>query len=252
MIAFYSDNLIDSATISASSENLLFPKSNLTDFRRSKVFRSTSNSDSLVFDFGSVKSLDSIIIVDEPRKGFGVTSLTIQLNSTNTWTSPAFSQVLTINSTHGYAFADFSVQSFRYARLVMTSSLGYCELSNLFMGQKLSFASGLGIDFGWTYQDKDLSIIKENRYGQKFTDIISRQRVLNFAINSMNKDELDQVLKIYDDKGVRKPFFVKIGSTTMINDFTRFSGMFFLNSIPAITNKSFGLYDISMNLEEAM
>jgi hypothetical protein len=41
------------------------------------------------------------------------------------------------------------------------------------------------------------------------------------------------------------------GDDTMVNDPDRFAGMFFLETVPSITNKSFGLYDISMNLEEA-
>jgi hypothetical protein len=38
----------------------------------------------------------------------------------------------------------------------------------------------------------------------------------------------------------------------MINDPNRFSGMVYLNSIPTITNTSFGRYSLSMTLEEAL
>jgi len=251
MISFYSTNLIDQASMTASSENALFPLANLKDDRRTKVFRSNSNSDSIVFDFGTASVVNSILLVDSPRSGFGILTATFQMNTTNVWTSPAFSTTVTINTAQGFGFKEFTNQTYRYARIVLTSSLGYCEISNIFIGQKITFANGMGIDLGWNYQDKELSTIKENRYGQKFVDVISRQKQISFSIRSMDKTELDQVLVVYDSKGTTKPFFVRIGDSSMINDPDRFAGMFYLNTIPQINNKSYGLYDISMNLEEA-
>ena len=250
MITFYSNNLVDLATITASNANALFPVANLKDARRSKVVRTTTASDSIVFDFGSSKSINSIVIVPS-MAGFGIATATLELNSTDTWTTPALSEAITLNTTHGFAYKEFLTQSLRYARLVFTSSLSYSEISKVFIGESISFENGMGVDLGWNYQDKELANIKENRYGQKFVDTILRQKQISFGLKSMNKDELDQVLEIYDSKGMTKPFFMRLGDTSMINDPARFSGMFYLNSIPQINNKSFGLYDMSMNLEEA-
>lgn len=252
MIKFYSSNLLDQALLTPSSQNLLFPVTNLNHPFRTKVFRSTSNTSNLVMDFGETSEMDSILVVDDPRNGFGVSTITLELNTVNTWTTPAFSQVLTMNTYQGLAYAEFPLKTYRYARLVMTSTLGYCELSKFFIGKAIGFESGMGIDLGWNFADKELSTVKENRYGQKFVDVVARQRQMSFSINTMTKDELDQVFEVYDSKGITEPFFVRIGTDGMINDKDRFAGMFYLNSIPSITNKAFGLYDISMTLEEAM
>ena len=251
MIKFYSNNLIEQAVITASTENAQFPKENIQDYRRTKVFRSTNNSSWVVFDFQETSLIDSIVLVDEPRNGFGVSTITLELNATNEWSSPALTQALTLNETHGIAHAEFAEQSYRFARLVMTSTLGYCELSKLFIGQKIEFPNNMGIDLGWSYQDDELSTVRKNRYGQRFIDVITRQKSFGFAIRSMNADELDQIMEIYDNKGKTKPFFVRIGDDTIVNDPDRFAGIFFLESIPSVTNKSFGLYDLSMSIEEA-
>jgi hypothetical protein len=252
MITFYSNNLVNQAeSIEATNSNALYPVNNINDPRRTKVLRTTTNSDSVVFDFGETSEINSIIIVDSLRDGFGVTTATLELSATNEFSSPLFSIVVQINITHGFAFASFPIESARFARLVLTSSLGYCELSKVFIGKSIEFENGMGIDLGWTYQDKENAIIKENRYGQKFVDVISRQKQISFSLRSMDKNELDQIFEIYDDKGITKPFFVRIGDTSMINDPDRFAGMFYLNSIPQVNNKSFGLYDMSMSLEEA-
>lgn len=251
MIKLYSNNLIEQAVIAASSENAQFPKENLQDYRRTKVFRSTSNSSSITFDLQETSLIDSIIIVDEPRNGFGISTITLELNATSDFTTPAFTQALTLNETHGIAHAEFAQQSYRFARLVMTSTLGYCELSKVFLGEKIEFPNNMGIDLGWSYQDDELSTVKKNRYGQRFIDVIARQKSLSFAIRSMNADELDQIMEIYDQKGKTKPFYVRIGDDTIVNDPDRFAGVFFLESIPSVINKSFGLYDLSMSIEEA-
>jgi hypothetical protein len=252
MISFYSSNLVDQSSISASTENALFPFSNLQDPRRTKVFRSTTNADSIVFDFGETSEVNSVLLVDSPRDGFGVITATLELNGTDSWGAPAYSTSITLNAVHGLGFKEFTTQNYRFARIVLTSTLGYCELAKIFIGKEITFTNNMGIDLGWTYQDKELSTVKENRYGQKFVDVIARQKQFAFSIRSMDKTELDQMLEIYDEKGSTKPFFVRIGDNSMINDSDRFSGMVYLTAIPQITNKSFGLYDMSMNLEEAM
>jgi hypothetical protein len=150
------------------------------------VFRSTSNSSSVIFDLQETSLIDSIIIVDEPRNGFGISTVTLQLNGTSDFSSPAFTQAITLNDTHGIGHAEFAEQSYRFARLVMTSTLGYCELSKVFIGQKIQFENNMGIDLGWTYQDDELSIVKKNRYSQRFVDVISRIKSMNFSIRSMN------------------------------------------------------------------
>lgn len=252
MISFYATNLVSQATITASTENALFPATNIQHDFRTKVFRSTTNSDNILFDLGETSEIDSVILVDNPRDGFGITGATLQLNGSSDFTTPAFSQALSISTIHGLAFAEFATQEYRYARLVLTSTAGYCELSKVFLGKKIEFASGTGIELGWKYQDDELSITKKNSYGQRFIDVKTRQRKFAWNLSSLNKDELDQVFEIYDLCGETKPFYFRMTSTEIINDRNRFGGMYYLTAIPSITNKSFGLYDLSMSLEEAM
>lgn len=252
MIKFYSGNLLDQATITVSSENALFPKSNLTHPFRSRVFRSQDDLVTVTFDFQETSLVDSVIIVPDLVSGFGVNIGTFKLNGSSNFASPAFINAITFNHTHGLAYAEFSEQSFRFAELELESSLGYCELSKVFIGKKIDFDEQVSIDFGWTYKSDTLSIIKKNAYGQKFIDARPRQKKLSFALRTLNKDELDQVFEIYDTCGEEKPFFIRLGSTDIINDPDRFGGMYYMTDIPQIINKSFGLYDLAMSLEEAM
>jgi hypothetical protein len=252
-IRFYSENLVDQATIVASNPNALFPASNLQDSRRTKVCRSTTNSDSIVFDFQETSEVDSIILVDSPFDGFGVSTLTAQFNGTDSWGSPAATDALTFSATHGVGINELAtLRNYRFMRLVMTSTLGYCEPPKLFVGKKIALLGERSINYGWTYQSKDNSRVTENRYGQRFADTVSRQRQFNISFSNLDKDQLDQIFELYDDKGVTKPFFVRIGCDSMINNRDRFAGMVFMSSIPVITNRFFNNYSLSMVLEEGM
>jgi hypothetical protein len=187
--------------------------------------------------------------VDNPRNGFGISTLSFDLNATSSFTSPAYTDSLTFSTVHGLGYKIFTQQNYRFARLNLTSSLGYCELSKIFIGKHIDL--GRGPNFNWSYQNKDTSTVRENRYGQKFVDVIGRQKVLNISLGLLNKDQMDQIFQLYDDKGTIKPFYITIGDDSMISDHRRFSGMVYLNSIPTITNTSFGRYSMSMSMEEA-
>lgn len=251
-IKFYSGNLVDQATITASNPNALFPASNLQDPRRTKVCRTTTNSDSIVFDFLETSEVDSIFLVDSPIDGFGVSTLTAQFNGTDSWGSPAASQALTFDTIHGVGVNEFTEVEYRFMRLVMTSTLGYCEAPKIFAGKAITLLRDKSINYGWSYVSKDNSRVQENRYGQRFSDVVSRQRQFNISFSNLDKDQLDQIFEIYDDKGTTKPFFVRIGCDEMINDKDRFAGMVYLSSVPSITNRFFNNYSVSMTLEEAM
>lgn len=248
-LKFFTNNLLLQSIITATTENLIFPKSNLVDPRRSKVFRSTTNEDKVILDFNETSEIDSIFVVDDKRAGFGISSLSFDLNATSNFTSPAYTDSVELSVKYGMGYKIFTQQDYRFARLNLSSTLSYCELSKIYLGKHIDL--GKGPNYNWSYQDKELSSIKENRYGQKFTDVISRQKVISLSLSLLTKEQLAQIMELYDYNGLSKPFFVAIGDDTMVEDHRRFSGMVYLNSIPTITNTNFGRYSLSMSLEEA-
>jgi len=241
------ENLVDNSTLTASSENLLFPVSNIQDSRRSKVFRSTTNSDSIVFDMQETSTIDTIFIVADKRAGFGVSTVTVEFNATNTWGAPAYSTAVTFSTIHGIGFVELATPiAYRFARVVMASTLGYCELSKIFIGSSLALTRS--INFGWTIKDEELSQKSRNRYNQLFVDVISRQKIINFSMSYLDKNDLDLINSVLDDRGETKPFYIILGCDTMVNDNRRFSGPVFLDDIPTITNPFFNKYSLTTSV----
>lgn len=237
--------------MTASTENAMFPVNNLKDYRRSKVFRSTTNSDSVILDFQETSEINGIFILPSKRDGFGISSITFEFNHSTDFSSPAYSVVsVPLSATLGIGHITFNTIAYRFCRIVMTSTLGYCELSNIFIGKELPLTRS--INYGWTMKDEELSIKSKNRYGQIFADIISRQKVFNFAFKNLQKGDLELLNIMFDRIGETKPFYIAIGNNTIVTDYRRFSGAVVLEDIPMITNGNFGKFNLSVSSRELM
>lgn len=249
---FYVNNLVKSAIITPSEANFQFPSSNLKDDRRTKVYRSNTSSCEIVFDFGSPKDINSISIVDSGVSSFGFTSAIIELNSTNTWTSPAISQILTIDLETGWINYNWSsLQTYQYARLVLTNATSPVELSKLFIGQD-TYLEGVCFSYPLNFRYNNRSIATQNRYGQKFFDEINTQKELKGSIPSMNKTELDVLLGVIDYASFTKPIWLNFDATNMMNDANRISGYYYLVDDPELTLQAGNFWNVNLSLAEGM
>ena len=253
-IKFLSNNLIDSATITASTADAQYPVTNLNVDHRTKTYRSTSNSDNIVFDFGGAEECDYFAIVDNYKNGFGVTAITIEANGTDSWGSPAFTTTATLDTTFGVSIKAFSsAQTYRFWRVVLTSTLGYCEIANMFIGKAIAISTN-GINYNWAYKNKDLAKITQNREGQKFIDDIGTKKELtNLQFQIMDKTEMDSIFSVYDANRTVKPFFVYLDLETdsLSNNDDRYNGMYYFKDSPSFENVNSGYYNTTINLDEA-
>lgn len=250
---FLSSNLIEGSVLTASTVNAQYPVSNILDVRRTKTYRSTSNSDNIVIDLGASEQVDSFGIVDNWQNGFGVSTITLEGNGTDSWGSPAFTTTVTLDATFGVGIKQFTQQSYRFWRIVMTSTLGYCELANIFIG-KASAISTNGVGYNWTYRNRDLAIKSKNRYGQLFVDDIGTQKELsNLQFQVMDKDEMDVIHNVFDANRTVKPFFIyfPLETDSLVNNDDRYNGLYYFRDEPSFTNINSGYYSTSLNLTEA-
>lgn len=250
-VAFYVYNEVENSTITASSENASFPLSNLTDHRRTKTFRSLTNSDSVLFDLGSIRPIDSIFVVDHSLNGFNLSSITAEFNNTNNWISPPLSVVVPIDYKNGKALIEFPQVNYRYVRLVLTSTTGFCELAKLFIGAKNQYAS---TDFSYPldYSVDDLAIITKNRYGQKFIDEVSSQKIISGRMDYIPQVDIDDILDWLEFISVTRPMFISFSNALIANDVFRFSGYYFLKSEPKLQLTGGNFWSLTLTLEEAL
>jgi len=252
MIKFLANNLVEGATITGSTSNAQFPASNIAEDFRTKVWRSTSNSDNVVFDLGSIEPVDYLAIADNWQSGFGVSTITVEANATDSWGAPSFSTTLTFSSTFGVGLKSITEQSYRYWRFVVTSTLGYCELSNIFIGKAVDITTN-GVDYNWSYLNADLKKVSTSRYGQEFIDDMGQRKELNgLSMKVVDTTELDQFFEVFDERRTIKPFFIDFADENNVisNDSNRFSGIYKFKNEPEITNVSSGFWNTTFSLKE--
>lgn len=253
-IKFFYYNLVNqpSTVITASTENAQYPASNLKHDFRTKVFRSTASSASVVFDFVTAEEVDSICVIDDPLNGFGFTgALTIEANATDSWGSPSFSTTLTPSSEFGFGLKSLeTAQEYRYWR-ISGSGASYFELSKVFIGKAFSPQRNIGI--GFTYEEDDQSKYTQTTYGQRFIDVLPSQKNIRGNINLINKANVDDFFDFINYVGKNKPFFCVLNQgEEIINDYERLSGMFYFRDRPSAKHVINGIYSFTITMEGAL
>lgn len=255
-VKYFNYNLVtqSSTVITAGNENSLFPASNIADPRSTKVFRTETGTltTEIVFDFQTTESVDSVLIKGHHLDGLGTTgAIVVEANATDEWTSPSFSTSFTPDATFNFGYVGFATQSYRYWRITATASSGYLEIGKLFIGAMIELTNN-NIDYGWTIEEKDLSKVSKNTYGQKFVDVKTTQKMLKAQLKLLNKSELDTMLTMFDTNGISEPVWVIVDSDeNIVNDYERFSMYGYFDKNPVIKNDAFSLYSMSLSISEA-
>jgi len=249
---FYGINKVYSASLTGTNVNAQFPLANLQDDRSTKVYRSTTNSDSIVLDFGSTIDIDAVCFTPNLLSGFGVNAITVELNASNSWGSPSVTQAITIDAAFKWASYEWATtQKYRYAKITLGSALAYCELSNIYFGV-VKTPGNLDFSYPLSFRENQLGNFSENRYGQKFIDTIVRQKELKGKMENLYPSELESMLDWIDTISTTKPIFLKFDSSTIFSDANRINGRYYLKSIPTMSFEAGGFWSLSFDFEEAM
>jgi hypothetical protein len=248
--SFFSYNELDHATAVVSSQNAQFPLTNLNDPRRSKVFRSTSNTTTLTLDFGYPVLINSVMMVDDPMTGNKLTSCVVRIDNASDF-STAIVGALTIDSAHGFSFVNFTTTvPVRYLRLEMIGTGGFCEIAKLFTGSKLTLGTEIDFSLPLSFQLINKATVSINRYGQKFIDEINTQKKINGKMSALDKTELDGILSMLDFSNTSKPIWIQFDG--VLNNPNRLSGYYYLSNAPSMSLDSSLYWSISLDFEEAL
>lgn len=226
---FLSDNYItmDATQISASTENLNFPLSNLKNPLRSKYFRTTSPDDqSIVFDLITTEDINSVVILFPKENGIKLTNavnIRIQANATNNWTSPAVDQVLSIDNNYEVISHFFtSNQSYRYWRLFVddpTNPYGYIEIGMVWIGLSENIQNAQN-GFKWVYTD--LTKVDKTPFNHRYYDRYPKVTSLEFDYQFLDESQIQVLEDIFRRNGTSEPVLIVLDESEVVFDKDRF------------------------------
>lgn len=129
-------NYIENSVLTESSAKSGFPPGNVAISQLARVFKFDGNSGNLVIDLGADYQITVISLGNTNISSSG--TLTIEGNSSDSWTSPPYQESVTIddNTTNQILILD---KTYRYFRIVMDdSTLSDIQIGHILIGNYLT------------------------------------------------------------------------------------------------------------------
>src|SRR5512135_2043401 len=225
-ILFLYNNLIDEATLTASSEATGFPASNLTNPFRTKVWRTAGaipGMADLVIDHSTPRTVTCVALVNYSWTSTPST-FTFEANATNAWGAPSFSQALTwaanptANFNKGCIIQTFAGQTYRYNRLNVTYTPGDWDLGKIYVGTYFQPTVNYSLD--WSQNIVDPSIISRSIGGQDHIDQIEKYREFDFSFLVATQAQWESFQTMINYIGINTDLFIAFDYTDEPDELT--------------------------------
>lgn len=198
-LIFLSENYTDEANmqLTTGSANAQFPLNNIKNDSTVKKFRSVENSVVIRIDMQQTRTINSVALTGDATQSLGLTTASIRFSLTTDFTGFT-SQNIPLSAEYGMGYYLWdNNMSYRYAELTLTGNGTFCELSNLFIGERIELLQQSISLNSFTYSTKDNSSVSKNDYGQKFINVRNKVKTLSGGIDNCNRTEheiLDNML----------------------------------------------------------
>ena len=199
------NNLVDIATLSSCSENPNYSLANVKEWQLSSRFQAVgNNAETITIDCLTPCAVSRFAIIGHNLSASA--TITLQANTTDSWTTPAWSATVTRRS---YAIIHrFTEVSYRYWRVVITDTgVSAIRISRLFLGTFLQLP-GMKKDQELTRNTTGESIISDT--GQAFPSggYMYRTPKINFPyLTHAQRTELDAM---WQAVGNEKPVLLTV------------------------------------------
>ena len=217
-LLFLYNNLLDSATLTASSEATGFPASNLKNPFRTKTWKTagaTAGTATLEINHGSAKSINAIALTGYPDwlaapgtllMEYGDDGITYAEHDDLTWVAPT-----TPGGNKGTIIAKITAQNHQYNRLSVVNAAGDWNLGRLFVGTCFEPARTYG--YGYEEEVVDPSLISQTIGGQDHADEIERYRIARASGIILTQAQWVLYQAMINAVGTRKELFAAFDYT---------------------------------------
>lgn len=178
--------------------------------------------ESVVFDIRTAQDIMNVCVMWPKEDGIKLSEdavITLQANATNVWTSPAVSQVLTIDNDYIVASHFFATaQSYRYWRLKIVDPQNpylYIELGHVWIGENLNIDP---LQNGFKYKLVDLTKVTKTDFGHEYADEYPVQAQLDFDYKYLQYAEYKILENSFRLNGNRKPVLVAVDDQELVYD----------------------------------
>lgn len=204
------NNLLDNATLTASSEIAGYEVENVQDQRLTKKWYSdTTTTQTVIVDLGSAQTVTAVAIL-----AHNITSsatIIVNGNAVNVWTSPSVIESLTWNSDIIFKF--ITGGSYRYWRFSFSGLTDGVEIGRLWLGPYDSIDPSSTLDFKVTKVRSDTVVYGKSR--QKYASPGVGWRRVEYSFPPTATTTLSVIESLYETSGNHSSFlFMNFDSLT--------------------------------------
>lgn len=237
------NNLADTGTLTALSEDSSFPKENVQNEFKTKTWRSTGITDEwLKWDLGSSQNVTCVAVVNHNFDAGG--TYVFEGNDTDDWASPAVSETLTYDD--GIVLKYFTGGSYRYWRLKMTNTSGtYVSVGRVMFGPYTEPSQNYSAS--WRQRDVDWSAFSRSMGGQAHMDKRETYKSLTLNFEAAPLTDKQLIETMFDTVGISHRVVISLDPTNYLND-RSYYGRF--PESPVFSHTISEQYDYSLTFEE--
>lgn len=217
MLLFHT-NLSDTATLTASSTSAALAVANVQTEQARNKWRSGASTatEYIVGDMGSAKAVTAVIIHAHTLLATD-TSIKFQMNSSDSWSSPAYSVDLTwADKTIAKTFA---AQTYQYFRIVFTkaTAASFRDIGRVFVGAYTTVSMHPDNDPEWNMIDA--SEVDQSVGGDEFAEVKAMRRTAKVNYSSLPETEAANLRTFFTAVGKFLPFFVQLETIAPLNEY---------------------------------
>lgn len=199
------------------STNLSGSSSYISDYLR------INTEEWILIDAGTPISVNSFALTGPRNRALKLSpngTFTLQGSYTDAWNSPAFSQTIDYDDETLTLLDDtgFYSEPLRYWRFKFQdqNASGYIEVGSLFIGTYYAPERGRA-QFPFSSTLEDNSTISYSEGGQSFSNIQEQTQSFHITWNALTKDEVEDLMLIYQEYGKAYPFFMSFDSSAVFS-----------------------------------
>lgn len=245
MQILYDNNVFDAA-IDSSTEHPEFTFSSaLIDRRLSRVGRTLDVDDQWIkFSFTAAIAVTHIAILNHNFTSSAV--VTIEANTSDSWTTPAFSHVCTIADE--IICNDGSTHSYQYWRITIddpTNTNTYLELAYVYLGGHADFPYyDTTPAFGWI----STAEASQSASGQLYGDKRIQLKTVETTHPDVNQTDLDAIIAFFESMDKVTPFILLLAEDSL--DVYHPLYCFLTNDISATKESNALTYNLKLSFRE--
>jgi len=190
----------------------LFNAGKMIDVDRDHRYRSAAlqSPNTVTVDLGSAREISALVLFDHNITA--AATITLKGNDTNSWGSPAFSEILTWNAGKILHYLS-SAQTYRYWRIEISDAsnpYGYIEIGELFLGSYLELSKNYSLGRGRSRSL--LQNVNETSYGKKRRRFFNLRNTFTINFEYLTKTDVQSLEAMVDSlvdrsSGTTKPFY---------------------------------------------